>query len=168
MLRANVGLSRKISRDFNSTGYSINIEGELIVSLDDPEAVLQRIKELWAVAEESLALEMERDQGELLTDLRNGVPVRHEQQEHFSVAPPKVVPPAHSPDPKNSHSSSNLATPNQLQFIQNLAKREKLSPVELESIITRTLGRPTTLSHLPKKDAGAVIEALKGKEPKKN
>jgi hypothetical protein len=168
MLRANVGLSRKISRDYNSTGYSVNIEGELIVSLDDPEAVLQRIKELWAVAEESLALEMERDQGELLTDLRNGEPIRHEQQERSSVSAPNAAPSGNSPGSKTPHSSGNLATPNQLQFIQNLAKREKLSPVELESIITRTLGRPTALSQLPKKDAGAVIEALKGKEPKKN
>jgi hypothetical protein len=168
MLRANVGLSRKISRDYNSTGYSINIERELMVSQDDSEAILQRIKELWAVAEESLSLKMEQDQGDQDMDRRNGESPRHEQQQHSSVAAPKVVPPAPSPGSKNPHTSGNLATPNQLQFIQNLAKREKLSPVELESIITETLGRPTALSQLAKKDAGAVIEALKRKEEKNN
>lgn len=31
MLRVNVGLSRKLTRDYNSTGFSINVEGEVCV-----------------------------------------------------------------------------------------------------------------------------------------
>jgi len=29
MLRVNVGLSRKLSKDYNSTGYSVNLDGEV-------------------------------------------------------------------------------------------------------------------------------------------
>ena len=44
MLKANVGLSRKISENYNSTGFSLNLEGEIHATLDDPEAVIERIK----------------------------------------------------------------------------------------------------------------------------
>lgn len=37
MLKVNVGLSRKVSRDYNSTGFSVNLEGEVCAPLDDPE-----------------------------------------------------------------------------------------------------------------------------------
>lgn len=45
MLKVNVGLSRKLSRDSNSTGFSLNLEGELGVGPDDPEALVEKIKE---------------------------------------------------------------------------------------------------------------------------
>ena len=64
MLRANVGLSRKITRDFNSTGYSVNLDGEIPFSVDDPEAITEKIKELFSLAQEALAVEISRDQGE--------------------------------------------------------------------------------------------------------
>jgi hypothetical protein len=38
MLRANVGISRKITRDYNSTGYSVSIDGEINAAVDDAEA----------------------------------------------------------------------------------------------------------------------------------
>ncbi len=36
MLRVNVGLSRKLSKDFNSNGYSVNIDGEVTATVSDP------------------------------------------------------------------------------------------------------------------------------------
>jgi len=33
MLRVNVGMSRKLSKDFNSTGFSVNLEGEVCGTL---------------------------------------------------------------------------------------------------------------------------------------
>jgi len=45
MLRVNVGLSRKLSRDYNSSGFSLNLEGEICVGLDDPEAMIERVKD---------------------------------------------------------------------------------------------------------------------------
>ena len=64
MLRANVGLSRKITRDYNSTGYSVSLDGEIPFPVDDPQAVTEKIKELFSLAQEALALEIDRDQGE--------------------------------------------------------------------------------------------------------
>ena len=54
MIKANVGLSRKLSANFNSTGFSLNLEGEILATIDDPEAVIERIRELYNVAEEAL------------------------------------------------------------------------------------------------------------------
>lgn len=54
MLRANVGLSRKLTRDYNSIGFSINVEGDVCLPIDDPEAVLEKIRELQDLANESL------------------------------------------------------------------------------------------------------------------
>jgi len=60
MLRVNVGLSRKLSKDYNSTGYSINLEGEVTAPVSDPEAVVEQVKELYDVAEEALYRQIER------------------------------------------------------------------------------------------------------------
>jgi len=64
MLKANVGLSRKITRDFNSSGFTVNLEGEIAARPDDAEGVLEKVSELFHLAEEALAQELDRDQGE--------------------------------------------------------------------------------------------------------
>lgn len=60
MLKVNVGLSRKVSRDYNSTGFSINLEGEVCAPLDDPEQLIEKVQELYDLAEESLNLQVSR------------------------------------------------------------------------------------------------------------
>ena len=60
MLKVNVGLSRKLSRDFNSTGYSVNLEGEVANPVDDPEGVIEKIREYYDLAEEALRDQVER------------------------------------------------------------------------------------------------------------
>ena len=62
MLRVNVGLSRKLSKDYNSTGYSINLEGEVTASVSDPEGVVEQVKEMFDLAEEALNVQVERSQ----------------------------------------------------------------------------------------------------------
>ena len=37
MIKANVGLSRKLSANFNSTGFSLNLEGEILATLVKPD-----------------------------------------------------------------------------------------------------------------------------------
>src|SRR5437868_1715201 len=64
MLTANVGLSRKVTRDYNSAGYSVNLEGEIPFPVADAEGVLEKIRELFNLAQEALAVEIDRDQGE--------------------------------------------------------------------------------------------------------
>ena len=60
MIKVNVGMSRKVSKDYNSTGFSINLEGEVSVNLDDQQLVIEKIKELYDFAEESLTQQIER------------------------------------------------------------------------------------------------------------
>ena len=64
MLKVNVGLSRKLSRDYNSTGFSLNLEGEICVSLDDPETLVEKVKEFYDLAEEALNQQISRYEGE--------------------------------------------------------------------------------------------------------
>ena len=51
MLKVNVGLSRKLSKDYNSEGFSINVEGEVSAAVNDPQAVVEQVKELYDLAE---------------------------------------------------------------------------------------------------------------------
>ena len=60
MIKVNVGMSRKVSKDYNSTGFSINLEGEVSLNLDDQQLVIEKIKELYDFAEESLSQQIER------------------------------------------------------------------------------------------------------------
>ena len=64
MLRANIGVSRKVSRDYQSTGYPVNLDGEIPFATDDAEGVLEKIRELFDLAHEAIGREIERDQGE--------------------------------------------------------------------------------------------------------
>jgi hypothetical protein len=59
----NVGVARKISRDFQSRGYSLNLEGEVLASASDPDKLIEEIKQFYDLAEEALELQVERSQG---------------------------------------------------------------------------------------------------------
>jgi hypothetical protein len=166
MLKANVGLSRKITRDYNSSGYSVNIEGEITAPVDDAEAVVARIHELFHLAEEALQVEIDRDQGEAAIGRRDEEPqARHPANQPVPERPPQPAQPARPQQPSNHQArqgNNEPATPKQLSFISNLAKRQRLSQVQLEGIIHTALNRPCTLQQLSKRDAGAVIESLNG------
>jgi len=54
------GLSRKLSKDYNSEGFSINLEGEVSAPVNDPQGVVEQVKELYDLAEEALAQQIER------------------------------------------------------------------------------------------------------------
>lgn len=166
MLKANVGLSRKITRDYNSTGYSVNVEGEILAPPDDPEAVLARIHELFHLAQDALAVEIDRDQSEDAIGRRDQEPADRQPTPNpptpaRPAAPgPQPSRPPQSTNHQPSSARSDAATPKQVQFIQNLAKRHRLSTVQLEAIIHDTVGHARTLHQLSKKEAGLVIDAL--------
>ena len=97
MLKVNVGLSRKLSRDYNSTGFSLNLEGELCVGLDDPVAMIEQVKEFYDLAEEALNQQIERYEAERAIGSRDeGQPARTNSPR--PAAPP--VNPAETPAPK--------------------------------------------------------------------
>lgn len=164
MLKANVGLSRMLSGNDQSTGFSLNLEGEINASLDDPQSVVERIKELYDLAEEALDQQIDRYQS--LTaiasrDRDHPMPNRDGHQADGSTN-------GHAP-PRNGHQNGKPATAEpasnkQVQFLQTLAKRRKLFGAKLEGFIGEVLGRRCSPNDLSKKEAGTVIDALNSEE----
>ncbi|HEX4613616.1 MAG TPA: hypothetical protein VH092_35870 [Urbifossiella sp.] len=153
-------MSRKVSHDFDSAGYTVALDGEIPHATDDAEAVLEKVSELFHLAEEALAVEIERDQG------------RHASSQSATPAPP---PPPKSrgrsePLPMNRPASSNgtspqAATPRQLQFLQNLGKRKGLSREDLDAVMAQVLGSAKLTGELTKREAGQVIDHLTTLQP---
>ena len=193
MLRANVSLSRKISRDYNSTGYTVTIDGEVPFTTDDAEGVLEKVSELFNLAQEALNREIDRDQGEDAIGRRDAEPPKSSQQPANNGRPnghfpnnghaqtnghPSPQTNGHprnnngrsEPLPMNRPASSNgngqgspdAATPKQLQFLQTMARRCKLSDRQLENRIAEVVGRPCGVQQLSKKEAGLVLDNLTG------
>ena len=181
MLKANVGLSRKITRDYNSTGYSVNLDGEIPFSVDDPEAITVKIKELFSLAQEALAVEISRDQGEDAIGRRdeerpqpkpanngNGHVDRPNNGNGNGHVDRPTNPPAPRSTPSNGTGTQNRqeegATNKQVQFMLTMGKRLKLSTPQLENKIAEIIGRRCGVYDLTKKEAGAVINALNPEE----
>jgi len=170
MLKANVGLSRKLSENYQSTGFSLNLEGEINASLDDPEAVVERVKELFDLAEEALSQQVERHQSDSAIASRddNPQPTRngHNNGRSAPEANGRHTSEANSHETRNgsqSGQSSGTAEPasnKQVQYLQTLAKRQKLFGAKLEGFIEEVVGRKCGPYDLTKKEAGAVIDAL--------
>jgi len=163
MLKANVGLSRKWSKDFNSTGFSLDLEGEINVTLDDPEAVIERIKELYSVAEEALDRQVNESR-EIDAMARRDADPRP-----LSNGPtnghPAPAPDANGHPPRNGHRDEKSqpgepASNKQVAFLQTLAKRRKLAGAKLEDFIEESINRRCTPYDLTKKEAGAINDAL--------
>src|SRR5690348_11074785 len=121
MLKVNVGMSRKFSRDYNSTGFSVNLEGELSVSLDDPAAVIEKIKEFYDVAEETLAQQIERYESESAIAQRESAasqsrisqsPTRPNTPTRPADKPPASAPPNEKTTNGNPSSNGNGQTVN--------------------------------------------------------
>lgn len=160
MLKANVGLSRKLTRDYNSTGYAVNIEGEILATPGDPEAVLGRIKELFSLAQEALAVEIDRDQGEQNIASHDEEPAKPATNGPANPEPSPPSPKRGNGAPAGNKSGDDPVTNKQVQFVFNLAKRHRLSAVQLESEIEQIVGRRSRVYDLTKREAGQVIDAL--------
>ena len=187
MLKVNVGMSRKLSRDFNSTGFSVNLEGEIGVNLDDPEIVIERIREIYDLADEALAQQIERYEGE------SAIASRDEEPRH----PAGDNPPPRSNGRYTGHGnragngngreygnsrsrtgngtgggyrngngngsrgqSHTPATNKQIQFLLNLGKRQGLTKPRLESRVAEIVGHDVDLYDLSKQEAGVVLDQL--------
>lgn len=168
MLKANVGLSRKITRDYNSTGYSVNLEGEIPMPTDDAQGVLEKVRELFSLAQEALAVEIDRDQGEDAIGRRdeerpaprstsNGNGNGHADR------PSNPQPSRSSPTDGNGAKSGptgneEMATNKQVQFLLTMGKRFKLSQPQLENRVAEIIGRRSGIYELTKKEAGLVLD----------
>lgn len=170
MLKVNVGLSRKLSRDYNSTGFSLNLEGEICAGLDDPETMIEKVKEFYDLAEEALNQQIERYDGESAIagrDRQNSTP----SNGHSNGTAPKEHTNNGMANSTNGNGQSNqngngntnnsdAATNKQVQYLLNLGKRQGLTTQQLESRIESILGRKVGVYDLTKREAGDIIDAL--------
>ncbi len=159
MLKANVGLSRKLSANFNSTGFSLNLEGEIDASLNDPEAVVERVTALYDLAQEALGQQIQRFQFDSATSGREveeppGPPHSRSNGHHAQDA-------VSSSQPRNGKpANSEPATNKQILYLLTLAKRQKLYGPKVEDFVEEAVGRRCSPYDLTKKEAGRVIDAL--------
>ena len=140
-LSINVGLSRKASKDYQSTGYSINVTAELDQSLlARPEELQQQIAGLYQQAEMAL-----------------------QRQAGTTVVPPRR---AMSPAPARANGNGRpvgrvaLATESQKRAIQAICRRIGSDP-EYEA--TQLIG--CHFVELSVKQASELIDHLKSLEP---
>lgn len=168
MLRANVGLSRKISRDYNSAGYSVNLEGEIPLPVDDSQGVLEKVRELFSLAQEALAVEIDRDQGEHAIGRHDEErPALNHQSNGNGHTDTPTNPPASRSTPANSNGTNNgptgneeMASNKQVQFLLTMGKRYKMSQSQLENRVAQILGRRCGVYELTKKEASVVLDQL--------
>ncbi|WP_088257319.1 hypothetical protein [Fimbriiglobus ruber] len=149
MLRTTVLVRRKAHGDRGTASYGITLNGEIPFGTDDSEGVLEKIAELFHLADEALTREIERGQDSPPVSRPEAIPQR--------PADPPLAKPAtpRSPDPR-----PEPATSRQAHYVQNLVKRIGLSQDELQAIIARVTGSPKKLGDLTKRDAGLVIDHL--------
>lgn len=165
MLKVNVGIAKKITRDFNSTGFSVNIEGEVLADLSDAETTIVKIQEFYDVAEEALQRQIERYESDTAIAARDepvATPSQPPQRQALnSTTSPKPRPAvATQPPQRTTPNSAEPATNKQIQFLSNLAKRHGLITPKLEDRIAEILGRRIGLYELSKRDAGVVLDSF--------
>jgi hypothetical protein len=149
MFKINIGLSRKLSENFNSHGFSLNLEGEVCVDLRDTDTVIERIQEYYDLADEALS--------DAAIAAHDEVPIPAKKP----VAEPPA--PRRAPVnrlPANGSTTGEPATNKQIQFLLNLSKRQGLSKSGLEDRIAEQFGRKATVYELTKKEAGLVLDSL--------
>ena len=166
MLKVNVGLSRKVRRDFNSTGFSLNLEGELCGTVDDPETLIERIKEYYDLADEALRQQVERYESDAAIASRDEQPANPPKRESRAEPEPATPSKAERETPKIGNGNGNgptnveAATNKQIQFLLNLGKRNGLTQPQLEKRFEQQFGRRVGLYELSKREAGDAISAL--------
>jgi hypothetical protein len=168
MLTVNVGLSRKLTHDYNSHGFSINLEGEIPVDRNDGEAVVDSIQELYDLTEEALQRQIERYESDsALASHDDPAPSSAPQTPPSPKPESSPAPKSNSENgaPHNRIAGGEVATNKQIQFLLTLAKRMKLSKPKLEKRIEEILGESIDVYDLSKRDAGIVLDTLTDKQP---
>ena len=190
MLRVTVGLSRKLTENFNSTGVSVSLEGEVAAPPDDPEAVLARVAAFYDLAAEALADRVAAVTGEPPLpptparrdapparngDARNG----HHAGDGFDRPDRRGTRPRHDTPagsrnrsgsrPNSSDGGDEPATEKQVEFLITLGKRAGLTGRRLQERIEDVTARPGGTHgvgphDLTKREAGEVIDALNDRE----
>lgn len=159
MLKANVGISRKLSKNYQSTGFTLNIEGELTAAVSDSEAVIEQVNELYDLVEAALDQQIERSQAVTAIADRDDQPEQASQTSN-----------GQNRNGAAGASEEDQATTKQINFLLSIGKRERLSTAQLEAKIAEILGSSIGLYDLSKRQAGKVLDELtkNGKETASN
>lgn len=171
MLKVNVGMSRKVSKDYNSTGFSVNLEGEIGVPLNDSEFVIEEIKKFYDLAEESLRLQIERYSDDGVIEAQPAVQRQQRQEQQAPTPTPNANGHVNRLNGNANHADEPFHPPasnKQIQFLLTLGKREGLTKLQLEQRAKSILGRNTDLYDLTRREAGQVIDQFmpaNGKKP---
>lgn len=163
MLKVNAGLSRKLTQDYNSTGFTINLESEICADRNDTEVVVERIQEIYDLAEEALLRQIERYQSDTALASHDAPPPAPENQRTESNGSSKS-----KAKPKNRISDEEPATNKQIQFLLTLGKRMKLTKPKLEKRVAEILGQSVDIYDISKRDCGIVLDTLTEKQDAKN
>ena len=127
MLKVNVGLSKKLSKDYNSEGFSINVEGEVSAAVNDPQAVVEQVKELYDLAEEALAQQIERAQSTAAIASRDEEPRAARNTNGNGRPAPEANRRPSTNGNGNGHRPEEPATNKQVQYLLSIGKRMRLS-----------------------------------------
>lgn len=172
MLRVNVGLSRKLSHDYNSTGFSVHLDGEVAIALDDPELALTKIRELFDLADEALQDQVQnyRPDRSVPTDTVNrrnpgqstNRIAEHDRQKNSSSnrLPATQQRDATSKPTRKPANGAEPATNKQVQFILNLSKRLGMNKAQLDGRIGSLVGRVAGPYDLTKSEACELLDEL--------
>lgn len=165
MIKVNVGMSRKVSKDYSSTGFSINLEGEVALSLEDPQLTLERIKEFYDLAEETLSQQIERYSNSTVAErvVSESAPIPLVPISSKTEQPAKV-----DESKTAGKASSDKATNKQIQFILNLGKRHGLNLEGVEEMVDVEFGEGVGLYQLSKEQAGSLITTFQQKPAPKS
>ena len=164
MLKVNVGLSRKLSRDYNSTGFSVNLEGEITAAAGDSDAIIEQVKELFDLAEESLDQQVERTRSINAQASHDAEPERpgHNGQCRTGYAGNRHAANGHSSRTQHDDRPAEPATNKQIQYLLSIGKRQRLSTNQLEQQVQGILRREVGIYDLTKREAAQAIDALTG------
>lgn len=162
-IKVNVGVSRKVSRDYQSRGYSVNLEGEIHASTSNPERLIEEIKEFYDLADEALDQQIERSQSVSTIaghDEEPKSPTRQEGKGANGNGRRPAQENGHRSPPTNGNGKDEAATNKQIQYLLTIGKRMRLSTAVLEAEIEQILGEQVGLYDLTKKQAGIVIDEM--------
>lgn len=158
-LTINVGLSRKASKDYQSSGVSINVTAELDQSLlGRPEQLQDEIDALYQQAEDAISRETDR-----LSPPADNTPSRRDRYAERNDRGPGGQHGRGNGRPHRNGGGTSPATESQRRAINSIATRLGIDPhVESKEIIG------VELDQLTLREASELIDHLKSLSPAGN
>jgi hypothetical protein len=153
-IKINVGVNKKIGLpDYGSAGSHCNIEIEADNSvLQDTEQFLQRVKDAYEVARQSVEEELAHHRPNDANQYQRDPPQQQQQRQEYRQN--------YSNNDYSSASSNGIASAKQQQFIASLVKDVKgLDWRKLDKYCDNKFGK--ACSQLSPKEASALIQDLK-------